>query len=84
MIAKKSIGPLAGVGTAIVFGSFVLVGILDYWRGVSIRRVVLLSVPVFVAFYFAGTMIEVRKERNKKLPTSSKELDSQGRPQSRR
>jgi hypothetical protein len=71
-----------------------MVGIHDHWPDMGTRAMVLLSGALFIAFYFAGKWVEVRKEFNKKLPTSSRELRrrkkkfydrlaSRGRPQSR-
>jgi hypothetical protein len=74
MIGKKSIGRLIGACYAAVFGTFIMVGIHDYLPDMSIGVFRLLSSAVFAAFYFAGRWIAVRKEQDKKLPTSSKEL----------
>ena len=95
MIAKKSIGPLLGVCSAAVYGTFMMVGLHSYWPDMSIWILVLLSAAFLVAFYFAGLWVHVRNEQNKKLPTNSTELrrrtkefydrlNSQGGPDSRK
>jgi hypothetical protein len=93
MIGEKSLNRTYALCFAAVFGALTVGG---FNRPDMSRRVLLLlSGPVFVAFYFVGRWIAVRDELNKKLPTSSKELrrkteefydwlDSQGRPQPRR
>jgi hypothetical protein len=74
MINKKYQGPFLGVCYAIVFGSFAVIGIHDYWPDISIRAFLLLSGGAFIALYFAGRWVAVKSEMNRKLPTSSKEL----------
>jgi hypothetical protein len=91
MIAKKSLGPLLGLCYGAVFGTLVIAGLHSYWPDMSVWVLVPLWAAFFVAFYFAGLWIHIRNEKNKKLPTNSKELrrrtkeffdslDSQGRP----
>lgn len=74
MIDKKYQGPFLGICYAIVFGSFAMIGLHDYWPNLSIRALLLRSSVGFLAFYFAGRWVAVKSEMNRKLPTSSKEL----------
>jgi cytochrome c biogenesis protein ResB len=93
MIGKKSVGNLVGAWYAAIYGALIMMVIYAYWPSMSIAVFLLLSSAVCIAVYWAGRWIQARKELNKKLPMSSKELrrrkkefyerlDSQGRSQS--
>src|ERR1700757_4440894 len=74
MIGKKSIGNLVGAWYAAIYGALIMMVICAYWPGMSIAVFLLLSSAVCIAVYWAGRWIHARKELNKKLPVSSKEL----------
>jgi len=74
MISKTSIGRVVGVCTAAIYGSFIMIGVHDFWPNMSTLAMILLAGAVCVVLYLAGRWIAARKELNKRLPISSKEL----------
>lgn len=74
MIGKKNLDRIFAVFLAAVYGGLIMGGLSASWPRSNLTRYLLLSSVVCVALYFAGMWIRAKIERNRKLPTSSKEL----------
>jgi hypothetical protein len=72
MIGTRNTNRLFAVCFAVMYGFLIMGGIR--WTTRNIALLFFLSCIVFVVLYFVGAWIGARIERNKKIPTSSKEL----------
>jgi hypothetical protein len=74
MINRKNIGRIFGICLAAIYAPLILIGIYSDWSKVNVVLGFLLFGALSIALYWVGIWVELRDERNKKLPMSSGEL----------